>query len=133
MTDAEKEDLFDVFNRLGLRMGLQGLPKNYKEWTVMREEHLQQDLAKSHFTTDLYKQYRKHLGPFRYWLLKESQKLVVPARVKELLNLGGFSSVKPILFFYKISRKMRLDAFLKSLVMPKQYQKQIKDLDIVPT
>jgi hypothetical protein len=133
LADEEKEDLFDVFNRLGLRMGLQGLPKNYKEWTIMREGHLQEDLAKSHYTTDLYKQYRKHLGPLRYWLLKESQKLVVPARVKELLDLGGFSSVKPILFFYKLSRKIRLDSFLKSLVMPKEYKKQIKDLDIVPS
>ena len=37
-----------------------------------------QDLEKSHYTADLYKQYRKHLGFVRYKLLKESQKLVVP-------------------------------------------------------
>jgi uncharacterized protein (DUF2236 family) len=133
MTDAEKEDLFDVFYRLGLRMGLTGLPANYKEWTIMREEHLQQDLVKSKYTKDLYKQYKKHLGWFRYQLLIESQKLVVPRRVNELLSLGSFSWITPILFTYKLSRKVKLDWFLKSLVLPKEYKKQIKDLDIVPT
>jgi len=132
LSDAEKQELFDVFYRVGLRMGLNGLPNNFNEWVKMREEHLQQDLEKSHYTIDLYKQYRKHLGRLRYWILKESQKLVVPKRVNELLSLGNFSWVTPILFFYKLSRKIKLDWFLKSLVMPTEYKKQIKDLDIVP-
>src|SRR6476660_6861071 len=32
LSEMEKEDLFDVFNRVGTRMGLVGLPKSYKEW-----------------------------------------------------------------------------------------------------
>ena len=132
LSDAEKQDLFEVLNRIGLRMGLKGLPHDYKEWLTMREEHMQQDLVKSHYTVDLYKQYRKHLGWLRYWILKESQILVVPKRVNELLSLGTFSWVTPMLFVYKLSRKIRLDWFLKSLVMPGKYKKQIKDLDVVP-
>jgi len=132
MTDAEKEDLFDVFYRMGLRMGLTGLPANYREWTIMRNEHMEQDLQKGHYSTDLYKQYKKHLGHIRYWLLKESQKLVVPPFVNQLLSLGKFSWLTPILFFYKLSRMIKLDWFLKSLVLPHAYKKQIKDLDIVP-
>lgn len=132
MTEAEKEDLFDVFYRMGIRMGLKGLPVSYREWTFMREDHLQQDLQKGHYTIDLYKQYRKHLGRIRYWLLKESQKLVVPPSVNKLLHLGKLSWLIPILFFYKMSRQVKLDWFLKSLVLPKAYKKQIKDLDIAP-
>ena len=130
MTETEKEELFDVFNRVGLRMGLKGLPANYTEWTLMRNEHLQQDLAKSHYTVDLYKQYRKHLGWKRYKLLIESQKLVVPRHVNQLLNLGWFSWLTPILAIYKLSRKIKMDWFLKSLILPTAYKKQIKDLDI---
>jgi ER-bound oxygenase mpaB/B'/Rubber oxygenase, catalytic domain len=133
LTDAEKEELFDVFNRVGLRMGLKGLPANYNEWTTMRNEHLQQDLVKSHYTVDLFKQYRKHLGFVRYVLLKESQKLVVPKHAKQLLKLGRFSWLTPILAFYKLSRKIKMDWFLKSLVLPAEYKKQIKDLDILPS
>jgi mpaB/rubber oxygenase-like protein len=133
LSAAEKQELFDVFNRVGLRMGLKDLPGNFNEWQKMRDEHLQQDLERSHFTDDLYKQYRKHLGWLRFIILKETQKLVVPARVNRLLGLGGFSWMTPVLWAYKLSRKVRLDQFLKSLVMPAQYKKQIKDLDVLPT
>ena len=47
MTAEEKEELFNVFNRVGLRMGLKGLPKDYAEWVVMRDDHLQNDLGKN--------------------------------------------------------------------------------------
>ena len=131
MTDSEKEDLFDVFNRVGLRMGLKGLPADYNEWTMMRHEHLQNDLIKSYYTLDLYKQYRKHLGWMRYKLLIESQKLVVPHHAKQLLNLGKLSWLTPIMVIYKLSRKIKMDWFLKSLILPTDYKKQIKELDIV--
>ena len=130
MTDTEKEELFDVFLRVGSRMGLKGLPANYNEWTIMRHDHLHQDLVKSDYTVDLYKQYRKHLGWIRYTLLIETQKLVVPSHAKRLLNLRNFSWLPPILAIYKVSRKIKLDWFLKSLVLPNNYKKQIKELDI---
>jgi len=131
MTEVEEEELFDVFNRVGLRMGLKGLPKNYTEWIIMRDDHLHKDLVLSDFTIDLFKQYRKHLGWMRYQLLIESQKLVVPSHAKHLLKMESVSWISPILFLYKLSRKIKLDWFLKSLVLPKAYQKQIKELDSV--
>jgi len=130
LTDQEKEDLFDVFYRMGTRMGLQGLPQNFAQWQVMHQKQLEEDLLRSDYTIDLYKQYRKHLGGLRYWLLIESQKLVVPAQVRKLLGLGKISGVTPLLFIYKIGRLLKLDWFLKSLVLPKQYKQQIKELDI---
>jgi hypothetical protein len=133
LTDTEKEDLFDVFNRVGLRMGLKGLPVNYNEWIIMRNEHLQQDLIKSDYTIDLYKQYRKHLGWMRYKLLIESQKLVVPRYATQLLNIKKFSWLTPIIVVYKLSRKIKLDWFLKSLVLPSAYKRQIKELDVTPS
>ncbi len=130
MTVAEKEELFDVFNRVGLRMGLKGLPKNYTEWVIMRDDHLHKDLELSDLTIDLFKQYRKHLGWMRYKLLIESQKLVVPSYAKHLLKMNTVSLLNPLLFLYKQSRILKLDWFLKSLVLPHAYKKQIKELDI---
>ncbi len=132
MTAAEKEELFDVFNRVGLRMGLKSLPTSYTQWEIMRMEHLKNDLAKSDYTNDLYKQYRKHLGWVRYKLLLESQKLVVPPFAKQLLQLGNIPWLVPIIAVYKLSRKIKMDGFLKSLLMPDSYKKQIKELDVEP-
>jgi hypothetical protein len=132
MKEPEKEELFDVFNRVGERMGLKDLPASYREWTIMRQEHLLADLAQTHYTIDLYKQYRKHLGWMRFLILKESQKLVVPSHVKQLLQLRGPGWLRGILAIYKFSRKIKMDGFLKSLVMPAAYKQQIRELDIVP-
>src|SRR5688572_32340614 len=38
LTAAEKDEVFDVFYRMALRMNLTGLPNNFKEWEIMREE-----------------------------------------------------------------------------------------------
>ena len=130
LNEKEKNDLFNVFYRVGTRMNLKGLPANYQDWLIMHREHLQADLQKSHYTIDLYKQYKKHLGGFRYKLLLESQKLVAPKKVKELLDLKSFSWLHFMLPFYKFSRKLRLDGFIKSLILPPDYKELIKALDI---
>lgn len=132
LTDAEKDDLYDVFYRMGSRMGLKELPVNYKDWTVSHTQHLRQDLAVSEYTKDLYKQYRKHLGPMRYFILKESQKLVCPAMVKKMLGLDSFSWASPLLAVYKVSRMIKFDGVLKAILLPKKYQKEIKALDREP-
>lgn len=132
MTHSEKEELFDVFYRMGKRMGLQQLPVNYDAWLIDRDKHLENDLVKSELTIDLIKQYKKHLGTVRYFLLVEAQKMVVPPKVKSLLGLGKLYLIKPILSSYKLTRTVKLDWFLKSLILPSAYQKEIKELDVTP-
>lgn len=125
----EKDDLYDVFRRIGERMSLKELPTDYNEWLIKQQEHLQADLVKSNLTVDLFKQYRKHLGSFRYWLLLESQKLVVPGRVKELLGFKNSFWLKLILELYKLSRLFRLDDLVKTAVLPAKYKTEIKALN----
>lgn len=129
LSDAEKEELYDVFFRLGSRMNLKELPLNYTGWLSSRQKHLQADLVKSDYTTDLYEQYRKHLGRYRYKLLLESQKLVVPPEAKKMLGLNGRNWLKSILPFYKFSRKIKLDGLIKTLILPAKYFTEIKALD----
>lgn len=131
LTVAEKEEVFEVFYRVGKRMEIQGLPHNYNAWLVMRSQHLQDNMVRSDFSIDLYKQYRKHLGLVRYRLLIEGQKLVVPERVNKLLQLGKFSLLTPVLSVYKICRLFKLDWLLKSAILPKEYKAEIKQLDVI--
>jgi hypothetical protein len=131
LTPPEKDEVFDVFYRVGHRMGIPGLPASYEEWLVMRNKHLEQDLQHSHYTDDLFKQYRKHLGGFRYKILLEGQKLVVPQRVNELLKLGKYSLLAPVIPVYKFTRFIKLDWFVKLIILPANYRKQIKALDVV--
>jgi ER-bound oxygenase mpaB/B'/Rubber oxygenase, catalytic domain len=129
LSEAEKEEIFDVFKRVGQRMKLKDLPENYNNWLIDRDLHMENNLIKSQFTTDLFDQYKKHLGYFRYQTVLEGQKLILPKHVKKLLNFSSFSMLKPMIFIYKISRKIKLDKYLKIALMPPKYYNQIIALD----
>lgn len=131
LTNAEKAEVFDTFYRVGVRMGVKDLPANLPAWQAMREEHLNNHLAYSCYTPDLFLQYKKHLGWFRFSLLKEGQALVAPIQVKELLHLKSFSLLSPVIAVYKFFRLFRLDWFLKNLVLPPAYKAQVKAMDTV--
>lgn len=132
LTDNEKEEVYNVFYRVGARMGLKELPSNYMDWLPVRDSHLKEDLEKSTYTADLLKQYKKYLGPLRFKVLTEAQKLVVPARVRSLLNYSHFSLLTFLLPVYKISRSLNIDWLIKNLLLPKEYKEQIKQLDVWP-
>jgi len=128
--DQEKEEVFNVFYRVGARMGLKDLPLTYIEWLPVREAHLMQDLQKSVYTADLFKQYKKHLGAMRFKVLIEAQKLVVPYRVKELLDFSDFSLLTPVVPVYKVSKLMKMDWLLKNILFPSDIKDQINELDV---
>lgn len=130
LTDAEKEEVFNVFYRVGTRMGLKDLPETYIKWLPIREAHLIENLKKSEFTTDLFKQYRKHLGAMRYKVLIEGQKLVVPNRVKELMKFSDFSLITPLVPIYKFSKIIKMDGLIKAVLLPSAYKIQIDELDV---
>lgn len=131
LTDDEREDVFDVFYKVGLRMGITGLPINYRHWQQMRDQHLQDNLIRSKFTTDLYQQYRKHLGPVRYLLLKQAQVLVTPRTVNQQLGLGTIPWLTPIIGLYKTARLMGIQDTLKNVILPPEYKAQIQNLDVI--
>ena len=130
LTPEEKEEVYDVFHRVGLGMRLKALPSNYSDWVSDRSAHLDADLEKSDLTEDLFRQYHKHLGNFRYKVLIEAQKLVVPSKVKELLGFGRMPWMAPVVPIYKLSRSLKLDWIIKELLLPGAYKTQIKELDL---
>jgi hypothetical protein len=132
LSDEEKETAYEVFLRIGQRMHLKELPISYKEWLPVREQHMQNDLGKSKYTTDLFLQYKKHLGKTRFKILKEAQVMVIPERVRKLLGFKNYSLLRPTVPLYKFSRRVKLDSVIKYLLLPKDYHQQIKALDRHP-
>ena len=125
----EKQEVLNVFNEVGSRMHIKDLPKTYEEFEEARQMHLQHNLYNGDFTKDLYKQYRKHLGFVRYKLLIESQILIVPKTVNQLMKFRKFSMLKPLVFGYKLSRLVHIDTLVKALLLPSEYKKDIKALN----
>ena len=130
LTNDEKTEVFNVFNAVGQRMGIKDLPNNLNDWQIDRRKHLESDLAFSNLTSDLYKQYRKHLGVTRFILLKQVQALLCPPRVRLLLAFKGLVFFTPMMSLYKLFRFCKLENLIKSLILPEQYQEQIVALNV---
>lgn len=129
LTAAEKNEVYNVFFRVGIRMQLADLPNNYQDWLPVRENHMKADLVKSEYTVDLYRQYKKHLGAVRFYVLTESQKMVLPLPVRILLGLQNRQWLKPAVPVYQLIRRLRGDWLIKSVLLPKKYKAQIRELD----
>ncbi len=129
LSATEKEEVFHVFQRVGSRMQVNDLPTTYHQWLLMRASGLDENLLNGSFTKDLYRQYRKHLGWFRFLVLKQAQRLLVPEKVNELLGLGKNPFAIVMLNLYKLSRIIRVKSLLKNMILPSAYKKEIIALD----
>ncbi len=132
LENHEHEEVFKVFLEVGKRMHITELPATYAQFKTMRQTHLETNYFNGDFTKDLYKQYRKHLGFFRYKLLIETQILLTPKTINQKLNARKHTFIKPFISIYKLSRPINLDTIIKSLVLPNEYQEQIKSMNTIP-
>jgi len=132
MNEKEKAEIFDVFARVGARMELEGLPATYSEYQVGRQQQLINGLFYSHYSHDLYLQYRKHLGPSRFVLLKQVQLLVAPEQVNQKLKQHQIKWLLPILKLYKLLRFLKMESWVKTAILPEQYARQLKNIEVAP-
>lgn len=132
LNSAEKQEIFHVFNKVGCRMGVKELPENFEEWEKMRQRHQYQNLQHSPYTDDLFGQYRKHLGAIRYRILLETQILIVPENVRELLGHRKMSLLPPFILLYKLCRNTKINWLIKTLILPSRYKNEIKAMENVP-
>ncbi|WP_224490158.1 oxygenase MpaB family protein [Robertkochia flava] len=126
---SEKEEVFQVFYRVGLGMHIAALPLNFSTWEEARKEHLLSDLEYSTYTADLYSQYEKHLGPLRFRLLKEAQKILVPKRMATLLGFNSIPLLRPALTCYIFLKKHGYATPLKTVIIPGAYREKVRSLD----
>jgi hypothetical protein len=129
LTSIEKQEVLNVFHRVGTRMNIPHLPSTYRDWIAMHNDDLKKHLIKSNYTQDLYAQYKKHLGSFRYNILLKVQSKIVPETALNLLSLKPSKSLPAMLWLYKCCRKVRMDAMLKSLLLPTEYKDRIEQLN----
>lgn len=127
----EQSELYDVFYRVGLGLGIPDLPVSYTEWTADRERHLLRDLVYSDGTSALYTQYQNQLGSWRYRLLLRVQSILAPDHVRGLLRLDSTEWLRPLLRLYPILARIGLRSFIQRLLMPSRYLAAIRGLDHV--
>lgn len=125
----EQSELYDVFYRVGIGLGIPDLPTSYIEWTEDRELHLRRDLLNGEGTKALYAQYRNHLGPLRYHLLLRIQAVLAPEHVRGLLRLSSAEWLRPLLRVYPLLARAGLRSIIQRLLMPSNYLGAVRRLD----
>jgi hypothetical protein len=129
LTNDQKNDLFEVFLRIGEGLHVQELPANYAEWQQDRRRHLLRDLHYSKHTSMLFQSYRRHLGAWRYYLLLEVQALLVPDEVSRLLHLNTSKLISGLVQTYGIVSSFNLQSLVHSLLIPPRYWSEVRRFD----
>lgn len=129
LTEAEREELFIVFRRVGAGMHIPQLPDTYTEWQSDRQQHLKNDLCFSEHTAKLFERYRWQLGTWRYYLLRSVQAMLVPDQVKQLLQLKANPVLPHTLRLYKVLERMHLKPLIQRVLLPAQYLDDVRRLE----
>jgi len=129
LSRSQKDDLYAVFRRIGDELHVTELPETYSEWRRDRIRHLQRDLVYSRHTSLLYRQYRRHLGLFRYYILLEIQALLVPDEVRGMLRLSRNQLLSGLVRTYGIVEKLNLQSVLHTLLIPPTYWADVQKFD----
>jgi uncharacterized protein (DUF2236 family) len=121
MTSAERQCYFEESLAIGRALHIPGLPSTYAEYQAQRRAHLQDDIAFSAHTAQLYASYRAHLGGWRTRALLALQASLVPAEVARLLGLRRRRYVDLLLGAYRHLPRRQLLRLLAPVILPRRY------------
>lgn len=129
LTSAEREDLYDVFRRIGEGLGIPDLPATYSAWLTDRERHLAKNLAVSQHTRDLDAAYRRDVGAWRMVLVRQLQAVLAPARVRELLGLPRRPWIGYLLPLHGLVVRLRMRRLVQWLLVPAAHLDALHQLE----
>jgi hypothetical protein len=129
LTTEERDELYDVFHRVGIGLRIPDLPPSYAEWRIDRELHLRRDLMNCEGTRALRTAYLRELGPWRYQLLLRLQSVLAPEHVRELLRLRSADWLRPLLRLYPLLARAGLRSLMQRLLIPARHLDSVRALD----
>ena len=130
LTPAERDDLYDVFHRIGLGLGIPDLPPTYDAWRVDRERHLENDLAVSQHSRELDRSYHRAVGWWRMVIVRQLQAVLSPRRVVELADLPRHPWIRPFLPLHSVVVALRLRGIVQRLLVPAAHIEALRALDM---
>jgi hypothetical protein len=121
LTTEEKKEIYEVFYKVGLGMGIIDLPDNIENWEIRRNENLSSNYHLSGFSLQLFDAYKTHLGSCRFQILLYVQQLLLDAQLKGYLSNFKVKNLCILLKLYKTSKSFWPINQLKYYLLPGQY------------
>ena len=126
LSQHQKNELFEVFLRIGEALHVSALPGSYDDWKMDRHRHLVRDLSYSKHTTMLFQSYRRHLGVWRYRLLMEVQAILVPDEVRRQLHLKSNPLISGLAHTYGTIGIRQVQSMVHALLIPSRYWTEVR-------
>ena len=128
LTLPEKNEIFEVFQEVGIKMGITDLPEDFEAWETKRKQNLNENYQKTELSVQLFEAYKTHLGSLRFRLLLYVQKTLLPVEIKKLAESFRAPNLDILMHCYKITKSYWPIHQLKYYLLPKQYRNALKDL-----
>jgi uncharacterized protein (DUF2236 family) len=129
LSTSQRDELYGVFRRIGEGLSIAELPESYAEWQVDRRRHIERDLCYSRHTAQLFNQYRRHLGGWRYNLLLQVQAVLAPDEVRRMLRLRQNKLMLRLVQTYGFISPLNLQTVVHSLLVPPQYWAELRGFE----
>ena len=129
LTTSQRDELYAVFRRIGEGFSISELPESYAEWKIDRRHHMVRDLHYSRHTALLFRQYRRHLGVWRYNLLLQVQAVLAPDEVRRLLRMSPNRLMLRLVQTYGLISPLNLQTVVHTLLVPPQYWAELRSFE----
>ena len=129
LTAEEQEELYQYTRRVGEGLGIHVLPASYAEWRRHRDAVLTENLVRSVHTGNLEKSFRRELGPLRFQLLRQMQRLVTPEPVRRLLQIPPLPGSSLVLQLFRVLVKSGLRGLVQKALIPAHHLPAVRSLE----
>lgn len=119
-----KKEFFNETLRFGTGMHLEHLPKTYEEYLPMRKKALATHYRYTKQSQELFGVFRKSIGYFRYFIIRNIMVLLVDPEIKALLPFKGDFWFPFFIFIYKNIRSDISVKIVFYLLVPKKYHQE---------
>ncbi|MET0404968.1 MAG: oxygenase MpaB family protein [Cystobacter sp.] len=129
LTSEEQEGLYQYTRRVGEGLGIQGLPANYEEWRRHRDTVMTENLLHSVHTENLEKSFLRDLGPWRFQLLRQMQRLITPEPVRQLLGIPPLPGSVAVMHLFRLLVASGLRGLVQKTLIPASHLPAVQSLD----
>lgn len=130
LASAEREELYDVFRRVGEALAVEQLPLDHASWREDRARHLERDLVVGPYTAELRAAYRRALGAARYALLRRVQSMLAPGAVLAWTGERPSPLARSAVRGYRLVRRSAAARrMLHRALVPRPYVARVSALD----
>ncbi|MDA3872916.1 MAG: oxygenase MpaB family protein [Kiritimatiellae bacterium] len=126
VSPEEKEAYYQDQRGFFEAMGIEDWEPSYEKFARQRQETMSENLKRNTHTDDLFDSYKRDIGRFRYWILRQFMAWFVPAYVADEVGLRKIPGFGLLYRLYPKLHGKRAGRLVQKLLLPKRVLQNIQ-------